>query len=87
MGCRRSMATAYRILRKIREHYGKPPKSDVTVDEFCKFMKTKKYEVQPVINAIRRDEELAFIATTKNPPRHSRAVITMREEDMFVYWN
>src|SRR5690242_20577984 len=83
MGRGRSLATAYRILRKIRERYGKPPKSEVTVEEYCKYMQHKKYEIQHIIDCIRRDEELAYYATMKNPPRHGRAVIEMREEDMF----
>lgn len=87
MGRGRSLRTAYRILQKIRKHLGKPPGSDVTVEEYCKYMKHRKYEVQHIIDCIRRDEELAYYSKVKNPPRNVLAVVDVREEDMFIYWN
>jgi hypothetical protein len=73
----RSMSFIYRLLQKIRQHYGKPPKSDVTVEEYCKYMgyREKDDEIQLGIDAIRREEELEIYSTMKNPPRNVLAKV------------
>ncbi len=40
---------ARRLLREIRQHYGKPPRSVVTVQEFAEYMSVRVEEVQEQI--------------------------------------
>ena len=77
MGRGFSMRSAYRILQKIRQHFGKPPKADVTVEEYCKYMghREKDDGIQFVIDAIRREEELKIYSAMENPPRNALAKV------------
>jgi hypothetical protein len=85
MGRGRSMRIAYRILQKIRQHYGKPPKSDVTVEEYCKYMKHEKYEVQHIIDYIRGDEELVYYSNVNYPSSNMLALMKRWEEERLVF--
>jgi len=40
---------ARRILKKIRMHYNKPPRSLVSITEFCDFMQLREDEVRRVL--------------------------------------
>ena len=42
--------TGERMLRKIRLHFGKPPRSYVSVSEFCAYMKMKESDVVSLLN-------------------------------------
>jgi hypothetical protein len=81
----RSMRTFYRILQQIRQHYGKPPDSDVTVEEYCTYMQIRKNEIQHVIDSIRRDEELVYYSKVNYPSSNMLALRKRWEEERLVF--
>ena len=46
-GCKKGKAC--RIAKKIRERYDKPPKSIITIDEFCEYTSLKEDKVRPFL--------------------------------------
>ena len=43
--------TGQRLLRKIRKQFNKPPRSFVSVSEFCEYMKMKESDVTAWLNS------------------------------------
>ena len=44
-----SLSTAQRMMSKIRKHYGKPPRSFISVDEFCTYNYLKESAVREIM--------------------------------------
>ncbi len=59
LGC--SEASAYRLIRKIKKEKAKPPKTHVSVGEFCEFTYLKYEEVMFALNRGKTNLEVTVI--------------------------
>lgn len=59
LGC--SEPSAYRLIRKIRKNHNKPPKTPISVAEFCEFTALKYEEVLFALNRGKTNLEVTVV--------------------------